>query len=190
MNKTLLSTTLLMSTLFSLQTIADVPNQVLLHYTGTVISQPCDISIGSTTTLDMGDVDIATLSTQGAITPWLNYQIHFSHCDVSTVISLGSAINGNTWGSASSKTFGVFDAQSKLLSNIGLQVFVNADKGEVNMYDTAENYAWLNIIPKQRESETATSYNLPIKFSFKNLNGVAPESGKITGVYTMAVEYN
>ncbi|MFU2316447.1 fimbrial protein [Rahnella sp. PCH160] len=189
MRKTLLCSTLLISSMFSSLSIADIPNQVLLHYTGTIVSQPCDISIGATTTLDLGDLDIATLSEKNSTSPWLNYNIKFSHCDVSTNILVGSSAMGNTW-SYTSNTFGVFDSQSKLLSNIGLKVMTTVADKDIDMYTKFNaTGGWIVITPMQRLGESATSYNLPIKFSFMNLTGVAPQPGGITGVYTIVVEY-
>lgn len=189
MKKTLLGSILLVSSIFSPLSIADLPNQVLLHYTGTIISQPCAISIGSTTTLDMGDVDIATLSAKGAISPWLNYNIQFSHCDVSTNISVGSSLQSGY--APGNKSFATYDSASQLLKDIGLQVNITVSGKDYNMinYFDMSGYRYV-ITPTQRDAEIATSFNLPIKFSFINLTGKAPASGKITGVYTICVVYN
>ncbi|PKE31770.1 hypothetical protein CWS43_06890 [Rahnella sp. AA] len=181
MKKIILATALLLSAVFSTQTIADVPNQVALHYTGSVITKPCEVSIGSTTTLDMGDLDIATLSTAGAFSPWLNYNIHFSNCDVSTSIYLytaSSAVRGPSKGNI--ETFATYDSQSNLLKNIGLQVMVNNT-------DMSSNIVY--VTPPQPDNQQQPSYDMPMKFRFNNVTGAAPESGKITGVYTMTVEY-
>lgn len=192
MNKITLSISILILSVFSSQSIADIPNQVLLHYTGTIISKPCDISIGGSTTLNLGDLDIATLSTKGTTSPWLNYSIRFSNCDVSTNIMIGSSLTSNTWGSYDTKTFGAFDSQSKLLKDIGLEVHaaegVVPDPNMYNHYNMAPY--WIIILPTQREQQQGTGYVLPIKFRFKNLTGSVPSSGSITGIYVMDIEYN
>lgn len=181
MKKIILITPLLLSVMFSTQTIADIPNQILLHYTGTVISKPCEVSLASTTTLNMGDLDISTLSAAGSTSPWLNYNIHFSNCDISTSIYLYSAlsaVHGPYKGNIG--TFATYDSQSTLLKNIGLQVMVN-DK---DMYRNS-----IYVTPTQQDAQSQPSYDMPMKFRFYNVTGAAPESGEITGVYTMTIEY-
>ncbi|WMY75570.1 fimbrial protein [Buttiauxella selenatireducens] len=188
MKKIILASTLLLAML-STETFADVPNQVQLHYTGTIINKPCEVSLGSTTTLNMGDLDIATFSTAGTTSPWLNYNVLFSNCDVSTSINISSSPNGAytpynpmiTVG-----TFAVYNSQSELLKDIGLQVWADGDNDMYKYFGSTR----LVIIPDQHEGQELLSYNMPIKFRFYNLTGAPPQPGGITGVFTMTVEYN
>lgn len=181
MNKIVFALVVFAAMIFSPLSIADRPNEVTLHYTGTVITKPCEVSIGGTTTLNMGDLEIATLSTPGAFSPWLNYSVHFSNCDSTTNILLytaSSAEYGPYKGNIG--TFATYDSQSKLLDNIGLQVMVN-DK------DMFSDYIY--VTPVQQDTQSQPSYDMPMKFRFYNVTGVTPASGKITGVYTMTIEY-
>lgn len=189
MNKIILSISILIFAAFSSLSIADVPNQVQLHYTGTIVGKPCDVSIGTTTTLNMGDLDIATLSTKGATSPWLNYSVIFSNCDISTNIMIGSSLYSNTFGA--NKTFGTLDSQSHVLNSIGLEVHAVVGQNEFNMWDkySMSGY-WVYILPMQREAQAGTGYVLPMKFRFVNISGAVPPAGNITGIYVMDIEYN
>lgn len=69
MNRKLKIITGIFALFYSLAGFCDVPNQVNLHYTGNVVSRPCSISVGETTTLDLGDIDTSAMQNVGDATP-------------------------------------------------------------------------------------------------------------------------
>src|SRR5476649_185335 len=74
---------------------ADVPNQVVLHYTGDIIVKPCTVSTNQLM-VNFGDVDVARLQNVGDTSQAVNAAVRFSDCDVDSNIEVGFLMLGSS----------------------------------------------------------------------------------------------
>lgn len=196
MNRKLKIITGIFALFYSLAGFCDVPNQVNLHYTGNVVSRPCSISVGETTTLDLGDIDTSAMQNVGDATPWSHLTVRFFNCDIETNIVISSSGNNVAppiFGPASSQGFAAYQTSTDFISNaIYLEAYATVDNLDTNLAYFIPNWGIPPIIitPSRRALTEYTSYDLLLKFRFVR-GGITSEnvSGNYYGVYILTVEY-
>lgn len=177
---------------FSISGFCDVPNQVVLHYTGNVVNRPCDISVEATTILNMGDVDANTMQSTGSKSPWLNSQVSFTSCDIETNIVITTVVHKGEL-ILSPPYFPVYRiVDDSFVDQLSLEVDTTLNGHDVNMYYFIAGLSPLIITPIQRTESKYTSFSLPLKFRFIKTRIMQAEPfalNEVYGVYFMSVEY-
>lgn len=177
----------LIGAFYSLIGFCDTPNQVDLHFTGTVIARPCSISIGATTTLDVGDIDLGKFTTAGATSNWVNYNVRFSACDIQTNIILTTSVQAPL---GPYRGFVVYGSNNEINQFMHMDAYATISGKDINLIYQVPLFGLPPIIitPVQREVSDLTSYDVPLKFRFVS-DGSSLYAGRYYGVYILSVEY-
>jgi hypothetical protein len=141
---------------------ADVPNQVIMHYTGDIIVKPCTVSANSLL-VDFGDVDISSLQNVGDTSQAVSTNLRFTNCDVDSNIEvvfagarkISSLETGCGYYYPSSMSIG-----QAMPYGISGSAVVNGKTIDLACYSSTP----LMICPLQREGSLSTSFDLPMTY--------------------------
>lgn len=148
---------------------ADIPNQVQIHYQGTIVAQPCDVSV-SNISLDFGDIDVASLAEVGAASSWINNSLRLNNCELNTTIEITTqAARGSPGMYADAGSSCGYYVTNSMINNyvIAGQMVqpiygIQAQSGDVNLA-CYYNKKFI-ITPAQRMKDQTTSVDFPMKF--------------------------
>ncbi|WP_140474234.1 fimbrial protein [Ewingella americana] len=184
---------------------ADVPNQVVLHYTGDIIVKPCTVSTNQLM-VNFGDVDVARLQNVGDTSQAVNAGVRFSDCDVDSNVEVSFVMPGPSFLYKTSLTpcgfyftptmsSGPDDSWQGWPTNMPYGItgsaMINGKSIDLACYDGTAR-APLIISPLQREGSLSTSFNLTMTFRIMRITTAQPNfpmSVKSEAFLYMVVSY-
>lgn len=161
---------MMLSGLWGSRAMADVPNQVIIHYTGNVVVNPCTLST-SVLNIGFGDIDASTFSTLDSASAERYGDIKFSNCDKDTTLDIDFYSNGPTYmATTPAHPCGLFNSRDMQDSRgwpvLGVEAKTVVDNKIIDLACTPK----ISIYPKQRAISDVASYDLQMKFRLIRIN--------------------
>lgn len=144
---------------------ADVPDQVVMHYTGDIVVNPCTVA-SNAIYVDFGDIDAAGFTEIDSASAERNASIKFSGCDKDTTIDVSVTPDGPPLYTTVTPAHpcGLFSSQEMANSTnwpaVGVEAIAIVGNEKIDLACKPN----LSIYPTQRSTSDMTSYNLNMVF--------------------------